>query len=116
MFTIKLYTGGGPDGYKQRILSADSFTILRGDDGSAEITLHNGNDGKRYDIGFVDPEKPRPDGWPDIWERAIIENVAGRTTEMIGMKPWAENARIAKMPLRPEHQSNRADEPKVAAA
>ena len=51
MFTIKLYSSNG---YRQRILEAESFTILRGgDDGGAEITLHqkNGAEDNRYDIG-----------------------------------------------------------------
>lgn len=86
MFTIKLYTGSTshPDGYRQRILSADSFTILRSPDGSGEITLHRKTgDDQRVDIG--DPAKRRPD-WPEVFERAIIENAAGKTTEIIGLR------------------------------
>ena len=51
MFTIKLYTENGS---RQKILEAESFTILRGsasEGDEAEITLHQKNgDGVRYDI------------------------------------------------------------------
>lgn len=87
MFTIKLYRDGG---YRQKILEADSFTILRYEDGSAEITLHRrpGPKGEyldeRHDI--VDlaggPELAQPPG-PQRWERAIIENAQGKTTEIV---------------------------------
>lgn len=45
MFTIKLYTADPNSAlpYRQRILTAESFTILRDPDGSAEITLHKGD-------------------------------------------------------------------------
>lgn len=86
MFTIKLYSAdpNNAEPYRQRILTADSFTILRGSDGSAEITLHNGATGVRYDIG---PDTPREPGWPDVYQKAIIENAAGRTTEIITLRP-----------------------------
>lgn len=81
MFTIKFYSD---DGFRQRILEADSFTILRGRDGSAEITLHqkSGDDSSRIDIRGANggPEKEGP----PFYQRAIIENAAGKTTEMIG--------------------------------
>lgn len=88
MFTIKFYsTGpGNPDGYRQVIKEAQSFTILRGDDGTAEITLHQKDqaDDRRIDIA---DSKDRPDGWPPCFESAIIENSAGKTTEMINFRP-----------------------------
>jgi len=87
MFTIKLYsTGPGhPDGYRQVIKSAESFTILRGDDGSAEITLHQkfSENDSRVDICG----DPRPEHFPPRFESAIIENAAGKTTEMINLRP-----------------------------
>jgi hypothetical protein len=88
MFTIKFYSG---DGCRQIIREAESFTILRSyaDDKSepfvaAEITLHQkvGFESCRIDIG--DERAPRPDGWPPIFAKAIIENSTGRTTEIIG--------------------------------
>lgn len=86
MFTIKLYQDSG----RQRILEADSFTILRMDDNTperdeAEITLHLKNgDNIRYDIKPVPP-----DGYqgPPVFQRAIIENMAGKTTEIIQLHP-----------------------------
>lgn len=86
MFTIKFYNTG-PNGFRQVIKQAESFTILRGDDGTAEITLHQKDptDDRRIDIADVGP--PRPDGWPPCFESAIIENAAGKTTEMINLRP-----------------------------
>jgi hypothetical protein len=83
MFTIKLYQDAG----RQKILAAESFTILRGGSspGEAEITLHQKNgDGVRYDI------RPEPTEYyegPTIFQRAIIENSAGKTTEIIQLRP-----------------------------
>jgi hypothetical protein len=85
MFTIKLYSG---DGFRQRILSAESFTVLRGAASNAgfeaEITLHqkNQNDDVRYDIKPATELPPDYVG-PQIFQKAIIENAAGRTTEII---------------------------------
>lgn len=81
MFTIKLYNGG-----RQRILSAESFTILRSDtedNKGAEITLHqkNPSDDRRYDVTNVNS----PIGFPERFDRAIIENAAGKTTEIISI-------------------------------
>jgi len=83
MFTIKLYVGS-----KSRIYEAESFTVLRCNQGStdgpcydwAEVTAHNipGCDSLRFDIG---PSPYEPSG--GNYDRAIIENSAGRTTEMI---------------------------------
>jgi hypothetical protein len=87
MFTIKFYSG---DGCRQIIREAESFTILRcppgDDDGVAEITLHQklGFEDRRIDIGDDGPNGPkRPDGWPPLFAKAIIENSSGRTTEII---------------------------------
>lgn len=90
MFTIKLYKQNGS---YQRIFQAESFTVLREvPDGvpvaigqpktcHSEITAHGkeGDLSTRFDIGDSPYE---PDG--GIWEKAIIENMAGRTTEIIG--------------------------------
>lgn len=86
MFTIKFYSG---DGCRQIIREAESFTILRpplGEDGTAEITLHQkvGFESSRIDIG--DERVQRPEGWPPIFAKAIIENSFGRTTEVVGSR------------------------------
>lgn len=87
MFTIKFYSG---DGCRQIILEAESFTILRcppgHDDGVAEITLHQKGaiEDRRIDVGDDSHNGPkRPDGWPPLFAKAIIENSAGKTTEII---------------------------------
>jgi hypothetical protein len=85
MFTIKFYSTGpnSPGGYRQVIKEADSFTILRADDGTAEITLHQkSGDDTRIDIN----DAPTQDGWPARFESAIIENAAGKTTEMVSLR------------------------------
>lgn len=87
MFTIKFYSAGAgnPNGYRQVIKEAESFTILRGDDGSAEITMHQKDSGLDTRIDISDC--PRPMGAPPCFESAIIENAAGKTTEMINLRP-----------------------------
>lgn len=88
MFTIKFY---GSDGCRQIIREADSFTILRcprgpEDDGSAEITLHQKNQAEdcRFDVA---DESKWIEGWPRRFSKAIIENAAGKTTEIIALRP-----------------------------
>jgi hypothetical protein len=82
MFTIKLYP---KNNFRQRILEADSFTILRNSPSTntihAEITLHRNNgDDCRYDIG---DDIEREVGAPDVYQKAIIENSSGKTTEIV---------------------------------
>lgn len=83
MFTIKLYTD---DDFHQIIETADSFTVLREQNGEAEITLHRRSlsGDCRFDI------KPRfeigtDEAGPPRFQKAIIENAAGKTTEMISL-------------------------------
>lgn len=89
MFTIKLYT---TEGLRQRIFEAESFTILQcdklyEDDGKpiipiywSEVTAHvKSGDDMRFDIGS---SPYHPNG--GVWEKCIIENSAGRTTQIIG--------------------------------
>lgn len=91
MFTLKLYSHNG---WRQKIVEAESFTVLRNrythpstksvaGEALAEITAHfKGGDGQRFDIQVApgrDPNSPVTE-----WEKAIIENSAGRTTEIIG--------------------------------
>lgn len=95
MFTLKLYNWNGA---RIDIVEVESFTVLRNAKGSpgtpeqpmtpregyyalAEISAHLKNgESRRYDIqGHGDPS------WPIAsFEKAIIENAAGRTTEIIG--------------------------------
>lgn len=86
MFTIKLYTGSG---YRNVIMAADSFTILRGPRGEAEITLHRkSGDDIRVDIVHDEPTAAgqNPPTCPQF-QKAIIENAAGKTTEIITLIP-----------------------------
>lgn len=88
MFTIKFYSN---DGYRSIIKEAESFTILRGGDGGAEITLHQKNslDDSRIDIGDDGPNGPtRLSDWPPVYGKAIIENSAGKTTEIICVRTY----------------------------
>lgn len=93
MFTIKLYSeyANGTWG-RQRIYSAESFTVLRAPNGTAEITLHqkNQNDDFRVDIEwehFKDQSGGNPIYYPPVFQRAVIENAAGRTTDIISLGP-----------------------------
>lgn len=74
MFTIKLYTSTG----RQRIVEAESFTVLRATtDSSFEITAHGAPSGDlRFDVG---PTGYEPDG--GNWDWAFIVNAAGKTIE-----------------------------------
>jgi hypothetical protein len=80
MFTIKVYEGS-----KQRIYAAESFTILRGDNGEAEITVHTKDNREdfRLDVRHAEPDDPAR-----VFDKAIIENAAGRTTEIIALGPY----------------------------
>jgi hypothetical protein len=89
MFTIKFYSA---DGYRQIIREAESFTILRDNsgDGGAEITLHQKNpaENSRVDIREDLPmSSDMAKLAPPFFARAIIENAAGRTTEIISLRP-----------------------------
>jgi len=87
MFTIKLYRDGN---FRQRILEAESFTIIRQDSGIAEITLHRpvGPNGEFCDVRYdITGDNMLDAPGPERFERAIIENAAGKTTEIIGFAP-----------------------------
>lgn len=83
MFVVKFYSA---DGYRQIIEEADSLSILRdGKTENAEITLHRkSGESVRRDIN----DEPAPDdvAWPPRFVRAIVENSAGKTTEMVGLR------------------------------
>lgn len=88
MFTLKLYKGN-----RQRIVQADSFTVLRQESDAdkagprlnwVEVTAHesNGEYDQRFDIGNG------PVGASNCeWDYAFIENENGRTTEVIRPLP-----------------------------
>lgn len=79
MLTIKLYA---ENGFRQRIVEAESLTVLRPQCGSAEITCHGTRlNGEVTDIRFDLSEITTVE--ETRWERAIIENANGKTTEII---------------------------------
>jgi hypothetical protein len=88
MFTIKLYIGSG---CRQVIRTAESFTILRGSGDEttvgAEITLHQKNSSEDTRVDILPEGTPRGENWPPYFQRAIIENAAGKTTEIIVAGP-----------------------------
>lgn len=91
MFTIKLYRDGG---YSQRILEAEGFSIIRPQGGGAEIMLHRplGPNGEYRDERFdVSAQEPPNDQGP-YYERAIIENAMGKTTEIVAISPFYKAA------------------------
>lgn len=97
MFTIKFYSN---DGCRQIIREAESFTILRcppgpEDNGAAEITLHqkSQSDDCRFDIAAGNE-----DAWPPRFFKAIIENSAGKTTEIICLRPMLADAMTKSPP------------------
>lgn len=82
MFTIKFYTNEG----RQIIREAESFTILHGHGGSAEVTLHQKNPAEDCRIDIESADAKRQEDWPPVFQKAIIENSAGKTTEIIAMQ------------------------------
>lgn len=92
MFTVKFYSD---DGYRQLIRSAESLTILKGEGDEAEITLHqrNQSEDSRIDIKH---DVLRDPSWPQVFAKAIIENAAGRTTQIIALGPWPNQASAEK--------------------
>ena len=83
MFTLKFYSDNG---LRQRVLSAESLTILRAEDGAAEVTLHqkNTNEDTRIDISW---DLPSTSYAPPTYQQVIVENAAGKTTEIITLGP-----------------------------
>lgn len=79
MFTLKLYGEA-----RQRIVDAESFTIYSYSDYSKQITTHQ-KDAERDGVFYVGKPDDCPIGGSDmIWyHKAIIENAAGKTTEII---------------------------------
>ena len=93
MFTIKFYTN---DNARQIIRSAESFTILRDEDkGEYEITMHQKNQNEDSRIDILPVGTPRDPMWPPVFQKAIIENGAGRTTEIIHAGPSLPVAKAA---------------------
>lgn len=90
MFTIKLYKD---QGYRQLILEAESFSVLRNEGSDSEITLHRkpGTDGEYNDVRYdIADDADRVAGerfMPERFDKAIIENAHGKTTEIISLTP-----------------------------
>ena len=81
MFTLKFYAN---DSHRLRIEEADSLTILRSA-GGAEITMHRkSGDDIRLDVTDVEPATSDA---PQTFEKVIVENSAGKTTEIIYADP-----------------------------
>ena len=78
MFTLKFYSHGDA---KMKILEAESVTVLRNIDG-AEVTMHRKDGDVRFDVKGAEP----PDSDTTYFDRVIIENSLGKTTEII----WAD--------------------------
>lgn len=75
MFTLKFYSDGNA---RTRILEADSVSVLRFD-GDWEITMHRKDGDSRMDVSSRIPAVNEP----PVYEKVIIENSAGKTTEII---------------------------------
>lgn len=104
MFTIKFYSDAG----RRKIMSAESFTILRGDDGGSEITLHQKDASYDSRIDIADSHLKRESGWPMVYDRAIIENMAGKTTEIIGLSPKGAEIKPTDLGVRSSKASIRS--------
>jgi hypothetical protein len=83
MFTIKFYSA---DGLRQRIYEAESFTVIRGN-GDAEITLHQKSQNDDFRVDIKEGKSGLTGDTPPCYQRAIIENSAGKTTEIIALGP-----------------------------
>ena len=99
MFTIKFYTELGS---RIRIRTAQSFTILESRDGW-EISLHQ-KDGSSGGDSRVDVKAPWPEAitsddqakqWPERFQRAIIENENGKTTDIFNAPTTVPGIRSA---------------------
>lgn len=84
MFTIKLYRAG----QLKRIAQADSIDVgeLASAQGDArELVLHRKDETDTYYVG--PPDAVSPDHHPFTFDRAIVENALGRTTEDMRARP-----------------------------
>lgn len=82
MFTLKLYAD---DGFRQRIVECESFTVLRPTNCAPEITCHGVRDqGAWHDIRFDIVGNSQSEHEPEFrWDKAILENSNGKTTEIV---------------------------------
>ena len=85
MFTVKLYSNNGG---KMKILSCESVTSYAWDHGTSfQLKLHqkDQNLDYAYNVGNADGcDRKFAEGDDSIWwECAIIENAAGKTTQII---------------------------------
>ena len=85
MFTLKFYKYAKESiGERIVIRQAENITILRDTDG-AEITMHTSSGDQRLDVGFHNTV--RPECFPDCFDRLIVENAAGKTSEIVSFLP-----------------------------
>jgi hypothetical protein len=92
MFTVKLYRDGGA---LRRISRADSITLGELEpDGLRVVTLHR-SDGaaEEYFVGHTTHQSPHHES---TYERAIVENSAGKTTEVIRASARSNDLRVAR--------------------
>lgn len=87
MFTVKLYRGNSSDAQDPRvpiamqILEARTVEVQLGVElGSKHIIINPGQQDEHHE--YVKGESART-GAPDDWNWAVIENAAGKTTEVI---------------------------------
>lgn len=81
MFTLKLYQAD-----KIRIVECESVTVYRWANGAAQVTLHQKPGGFDSVACVGDPPPMAADG-SMVYDRAIVENASGKTTEMIYPEP-----------------------------
>lgn len=84
MITVKLYAEGD---FRQRVIECESVTVLRPANCAIELTLHGMRvegeiSDRRFDL-IGHPSALTPDNDAIPWERAIIENANGKTSEII---------------------------------
>lgn len=93
MFTIKLIRNQTPDaGQRLRICEAQSFTIINESPALKGITLHRASqaDDEVYYVGTMTPATAYADEYR-VYDRAIIENAAGKTSEVIWARPVGDS-------------------------
>lgn len=98
MFTLKLYTSHDQNDGTLSIVSAAQFVIYRYSNGSAQISAWSStSEGAPYYVGTPGD----PVGDVTIYDHAIIENAAGRTTEIVRQIPDMTPASIGSRVIAP---------------
>ena len=90
MFTVKLYHIASPQPLR-RIEQADSISLSDKLGGIKTLVLHRKDrDNEEYYIGISNGLLPKGIDDQKLYDRAIIENSTGRTTEIINAKIQVE--------------------------